>query len=138
MVETLADQLSCTHGTAVTEERIVSIIGIKCKCSTPHYAQSGLPVDGAGDHHCHSVSHFHGIPTCHVMVSTREMQGVVGQASNFKLGGHWPAHVSAFCETLCQSPTGLSCRSFDRDRCRKMEKFKGDRQATLWYGFFFV
>ena len=43
---------------------------------------------------------------------TREMQGIVGQASDLKLGGQ----LSAFCERLCQSPTGLSCRSFDCDR----------------------
>ena len=39
---------------------------------------------------------------------TREMQGIVGQASNFELRGQ----LSAFCarERLSQSSTELSCR----------------------------
>ena len=44
--------------------------------------------------------------------------------------------TSWYCERLCRSPTGLSCRSFDRDRRRAIEKFKCNRQATLSYDFF--
>ena len=51
---------------------------------------------------------------------TREMQGIVGQASNFELRGQ----LSAFCarERLSQSSTELSCRRFDEERSKKSKR----------------
>ena len=52
--------------------------------------------------------------------NTREMQGIVGQASNFELRGQ----LSAFCarERLSQSSTELSCRRFDEERSKKSKR----------------
>ena len=60
---------------------------------------------------------------------TREMQGIVGQASDFELRGQ----RSAFCERSSQRWTLVQ-----EIWWRKIEKIKGDRRPTLWYGFFCV
>ena len=50
-----------------------------------------------------------------VILYTREMQGIVGQASDFKLGGQ----LSVCFERLSQRSTQLSCTRFDEERLRK-------------------
>ena len=63
------------------------------------------------------------------LINTREMQGIVGQASDFELRGQ----RSAFCERLSQRWTLVQ-----EIWWRKIENIKGDRRPTLWYGFFCV
>ena len=63
-------------------------------------------------------------------VMTREMQGIVGQASNFELRGQ----LSAFCarERLSQSSTELSCRRFDEERSKKSKAIDDQRCGTVF------
>ena len=64
------------------------------------------------------------------MRTTREMQGIVGQASDFKLGGQ----LSAFFERLSKRSTELSCTRFDEERSRKLKATDEQRCGTVFFG----
>ena len=66
---------------------------------------------------------------CFACNHTREMQGIVAQASDFTLGGQ----LSAFCERKSQRSTELSCRRFEEERSRKSKAIDEQRCGT---GFF--
>ena len=70
------------------------------------------------------------VQLCNNNSNTREMQGIVGQASNFELRGQ----LSAFCarERLSHSLTELSCRRFDEERSKKSKAIDDQRCGTVF------
>ena len=62
---------------------------------------------------------------------SREMQGIVGQASDFKLGGQ----LSVFFERLSQRSTELPCTRFDEERSRKSKAIDEQRCGTVFFGW---
>ena len=59
--------------------------------------------------------------------NTREIQGIMGQASDYELRGQ----LSAFCDRLSQSSTELSCRRFDEERSKKSKAI--DDNVVVWF-----
>ena len=57
------------------------------------------------------------------------MQGIVGQASDFKLGGQ----LSVFFERLSQRSTELSCTGFDEERARKLKAIDEQCCGTVFF-----
>ena len=61
---------------------------------------------------------------------TWEMQVILGQASDFKLGGQ----LSVFFERLSQRSTELRCTRFDEKRSRKSKAIDEQRYGTNFFG----
>ena len=59
---------------------------------------------------------------------TREMQDIMGQASDFELGGQ----LSVFFERLSQRSTELSCARFDEERSRKSKAINEQHCGTVF------
>ena len=64
-----------------------------------------------------------------LLCKIREMQGIVGQASDFKFGGQ----LSAVCERLSQRSTEFLCRRFDEERSRKSKAIDKLRCGTVLF-----
>ena len=63
------------------------------------------------------------------IIYTREMQGIVGQASDFKLDGQ----LSAFFERLSQRSIELLCRRFYEEKSKKTKAIDELRCGTVLF-----
>ena len=73
-------------------------------------------------------------PSARSRTITREMQGIVGQPLDFKLGGQ----LSLIFERLSQRSTELSCTRFEEERSRKDRENQRPSTSNVVVRFFYV